>query len=99
MSKIYKNDIGTKIKLDAGCDISATGIGATVWKIIYSKPGSTRVKGEWTAIAEGTNYAYYVTVANDLNVIGTWQIQLYIESPTWKGYGEMVSFVVCDNLV
>ena len=98
MSKIYKNDIGTKIKLDAGCDISATGIAATVWKIIYSKPGATRVEGEWTAVPEGTNYAYYITLANDLDVVGNWQIQLYIESPTWKGYGEIVNFTVYDNL-
>ena len=99
MSKIYKNDIGTKIKLDAGCDISATGIGATVWKIIYSKPGAIRVKGEWTATPEGTNYAYYITIANSLDFVGNWQIQLYRESQTCKGYGEMVSFVVHDNLV
>ena len=95
MSKIYKNDIGTKIKLDAGCDISS----ATVLKILSSKPGTPRrVKGEWAAIAEGTNYAYYITSANDLDVAGTWQIQLYIESPTWKGYGEKVNFEVYDNL-
>ena len=94
MSKIYKNDIGTKIKLDAGCDISA----ATVLKILYSKPGKTRVEGEWAASADGTNYAYYLTQAGDLDVIGTWHIQLYIESPTWTGYGETVDFKVYDNL-
>ena len=92
--KVYKNDIGTKIKLDAGCDISA----ATVWKILYSKPGTTRIKGEWIATPEGTNYAYYITLAGDLDAVGKWHIQLYIESPNWKGYGEMVSFEVYDNL-
>ena len=92
--KIYKNDIGTKIILDAGCDISA----ATVLKMMYSKPGAKRVKGEWVASAEGTDSVYYVTQANDLNVSGNWQIQLYIETPTWKGYGETVNFKVYDNL-
>ena len=96
--KVYKNDIGTKIKLDAGCDISGSGLGATVWKILYSKPGSTRTKGEWIATPEGTNYAYYITLINDLNAVGKWHIQLYIESPNWKGYGEMVVFEVYDNL-
>ena len=96
--KVYKNDIGTKIKLDAGCDISATGIGATVWKILYDKPGASRVKGEWIAIPEGTNYAYYITLADDLDVAGKWHIQLYIETPTWKGYGHKISFEVYDNL-
>lgn len=92
--KIYKNDIGTKIKLDAGCNITA----ATVWKILYSKPGKTRVEGEWIASPEGTDSAYYLTQAGDLDAMGKWHIQLYIESPNWKGYGEMVSFEVYDNL-
>lgn len=96
--KVYKNDIGTKIKLDAGCDISASGLAATVWKILYSKPGKTRIEGEWIAIPEGTNYIHYVTLAGDLDAVGKWHIQLYIESPSWKGYGEIVSFEVYDNL-
>ncbi len=94
MSKIYKNDIGTKIILDAGCNIST----ATVWKILYSKPGATRVKGEWTATAEGTDSVSYTTKAGDLDAVGKWHIQLYIESAAWKGYGEMVDFEVLDNL-
>lgn len=92
--KIYKNDIGTKIILNAGCDIST----ATVWKILYSKPGQTRVKSEWIASAEGTDSVCYTTKANDLDVSGKWQIQLYIESPNWKGYGEIIEFEVHDNL-
>ena len=92
--KVYKNDIGTKIKLDAGCDISA----ATVLKILYSKPGKTRVEGEWVAAPDGTNSAYYLTQAGDLDTVGKWHIQLYIESPTWTGYGEIIDFEVYDNL-
>jgi len=92
--KVYKDDIGTKIKLDAGCNIAT----ATVWKILYSKPGKTRVEGGWVAIPEETNYIYYITIAGDLNVAGKWHIQLYIESPNWKGYGEIVDLEVCDNL-
>ena len=94
MSRIYKNDIGTKIILDAGCNIST----ATVWKILYDKPGTSRVKGEWDATAEGTDSVAYVTLVNDLDVVGKWNVQLYIETPTWKGYGEKVSFEVYDNL-
>ena len=94
MSKIYKNDIGTKIILDAGCDIST----ADVWKILYSKPGTARVKGEWAAIPEGTESVYYITTADDLDVAGKWNVQLYIETPAWKGYGEKVSFEIYDNL-
>lgn len=92
--KVHKNDVGTKIKLDAGCDISS----ATVVKILYSKPGKPRVEGAWVAILEDTNYAYYITKAGDLSISGDWQIQLYVESPAWTGYGETVGLKVYDNL-
>jgi len=62
--KVYKDDIGTKIKLDAGCNIAT----ATVWKILYSKPGKTRVEGGWVAIPEETNYIYYIT-RNELYIL------------------------------
>ena len=92
--KVYKNDIGTKITLDAECDIST----ATVWKIIYSKPGKPRVKGEWVAAPEGTTSAYYIIIAGDLDVSGTWELQLYIESVSWKGHGEKINFEVHETL-
>jgi len=92
--KIYKNDIGTKIILNAGCNIAT----ADVLKILYSKPGKTRIEGEWNASPEGTNYVYYITLAGDLDAVGIWHIQLYIESPNWTGYGEIIDFEVHDNL-
>jgi len=92
--KVYKNDIGTKIQLDAGCNISA----ADVLKILYSKPGKTRVEGEWVASPEGTDSAYYLTQAGDLDAVGKWHIQLYIESLNWTGYGEIIDLEVHDNL-
>jgi len=92
MAIIFKGDIGTKIKLNAGTDIS----NATVCKIKYRKPGGAT--GEWDAIIEDTNYAYYVIQDGDLDVAGTWKIQLYIDLGSWKGYGSIVGFMVRDTL-
>jgi len=92
--KIYKGDVGTKIRLNAGCDISL----ATVLKILYSKPEASKIKGEWVAVLEGTDYAYYITKEGDLDISGDWKIQLYIESIAWTGYGEISDFKVYDNI-
>ena len=93
MAKVYVGDTNTKIRLNAGIDISA----ASVLKIHYKKPDETT--GEWTAVLEGTNYAYYLTLADTLDMNGTWSVQLYIEVGDWKGHGELTTFVVYDTII
>ncbi len=89
-NKVYVGDTGTKIKLDAGEDISTQ----TTLKIKYKKPsGST---GEWVASVEDTNYAVYTTISNDLDEAGIWKFQIYIVLPTWEGHGETLSERIYD---
>lgn len=92
MAKIYKGDVGTKLQMNAGCDISS----ASVLKIKYSKPNGNR--GEWNATLAGTSSAYYVTKSGDLNAVGLWRIQLYVVLPDWSGHGETVRFRVHNIL-
>lgn len=92
MPKIYKNDVGTKIRLDAGSDISS----ATELKIKYLKPDGT--KAEWPATPEGTQFAYYITQEADLNVVGKYKVQLYVVLSAWKGHGEITDFSVFEPL-
>lgn len=93
MAKVHVGDKLTKIRLNAGMDISA----AEVIEIHYEKPDGTT--GEWTAVLEGTNYAYYYTLATTLDMNGTWSVQLYVEIGSMKGHGETASFVVYDTLI
>jgi len=89
MATIYVGDIGTKILLNAGSDISD----ATTLQIICKKPSGTNYT--WTAILEGTNYAYYNTVSGDIDAAGTYQVQLYaVLASGWSGYGGIGSFTV-----
>lgn len=92
MAKIYKGDIGLKIKLDAGSDISTE----TTLKIKYIKPDGT--DGEWDATVEDTNYAIYVTLTDDLNKVGVWKVQIYAVLTSWTGHGTMASFRVYEPL-
>ena len=91
MDKVFKGDIGTKIILDADSDIST----ATELKIVYRKPSGA--VGSWTAVAEGTQQAYYIITASDLDEVGKWEFQLYVKLPSWSGYGEISGFTVYEN--
>jgi hypothetical protein len=87
-------DIGTAIDYDAGEDISD----ATVLKLKCTKPGAA-APVEWTAGIVGAQIARFVTtLASDLPVVGHYRVQLYLESPGWKGHGTVKSFFVRSNL-
>ena len=89
--KVYKNDVGTAIILDTTEDISTQ----TVLKILYKKPSGT--EGEWTGAVYQTTKARYITVSGDLSEKGLWYLQVYVELPSWKGYGETVEMFVYDQ--
>jgi hypothetical protein len=93
MSKVFKNDVGTKISLDVDQDLTE----ATVAKIKYVKPNGDT--GYWTATIDDESI-YYVTTVNeekteyDLDQVGTWTFFSYIETNAWSGHGEPVEMIV-----
>jgi hypothetical protein len=89
---IYIGEADTTIILDCGAVVTA----ATLAQIHYRTPSG--IEGVWTAAVVGTTEIYYITVANDLNEAGRWQIQAYVETPDWKGYGDTSSFEVEEPL-
>jgi len=93
MVEVFQGDIGTKIILNAGQDISS----ATVLKIKYIKPDNTT--GEWAAVLECTDSVSYITQTGDLDVPGTWRVQLYVDLGSWKGSGSIVRFGVHEKIV
>jgi hypothetical protein len=80
--KVYAGDLGTRVILDCGHDISA----ATARSIEVQRPdGSTR---SWSAIANGTNSIQFDTVANSsFDVPGVWRLQskVAIGGAVWRG--------------
>ena len=87
---IFKGDIGTKIILNTGSNLS-TG---TVFKIYYRKPDGTT--GSWTAQKESDDLSisYTTLSASDLDIVGTWALQSYVEISGWKGFGVSVNLIV-----
>jgi len=86
------DDIGTVIDYDASESIED----GTVFKLKYKRPDGT--SGEWIATLVGTQKARHITEQGDLPVAGSYDIQLYLETPSWKGHGTIESFEVEKNL-
>jgi hypothetical protein len=98
LSKIYKGDIGVKIRVNTGIDLT----GFTNTKILVWKPGSQRIL-YWPTTIETpatSGYMYYITTVTgltpDLDTSGTWKIQAYGENGSNKYYGETAVFQVYD---
>lgn len=90
--KVYLNDIGTKIKLDAQEDITT----ATLAQIRYRTPSGKT--GLWVGAVEDTTFVTFITVDGTLNEVGMWKVQIYVELlDGWKGRGETVTFTVYDS--
>lgn len=81
---IYLGEYGKMITIDVGIDISE----ATATKIRYQKPKG--LLGEWIATITGTTTMGYILLEGDIDTIGRWQLQSYIETPVSVNYGSKV---------
>jgi hypothetical protein len=84
---VFLNDIGTLINVDVGSDIT----GATVHQIKYIKPDGS--SGNWDATVS-TQYLQYTTADGDLDELGDWEVQAYVETASGKWHGEVTRFKV-----
>lgn len=76
-------------------DLSA----ASLKNIILVKPDRTKMTKTADFYTDGSDGKIkYVSVANDLDVIGIWRIQAYVEVGAKKLYTDISSFKVHDNL-
>ncbi len=91
--RAHKGDIGRQFKLDAGEDITT----ATLIQIKYKKPDDTT--GVWVAAATDITYAVYTTqFITDLDQLGKWKIQLYVEMDGAKVHGPVAEFHVYKRI-
>jgi hypothetical protein len=91
-TKIFKGDIGRKLMLDAGEDISR----ASLVRLEHIKPDGT---ADYWAGSIDNQYGYYITQsADDLDQSGEWYIQLYVEMDGDKIRGKVASFYVYKTI-
>ena len=104
-TEIHLDDIGTAFRItlkddDVIVDLQAT----TVKNIIFTKPTVNGIAGE-TVTKEAVFYTngtdgviQYITIADDLDVLGTWKIQAFITLPTGSWSSSIEKFKVYENL-
>jgi hypothetical protein len=88
--KVFVGDEGTVFTFETGVDISTS----TLRTIRYKKPDGTT--GTWAGSLSGTTQVTYTTQTDDIDQSGVWQFQLYVELPTWEGYGTIDTLEVFD---
>lgn len=111
MGKVYKNDIGTGFRFNAGADLTD----ATVLTVCYKK--SNGETGIWTngEIWNGTwkdkygkidpkydkKWFRHVTIDGDLNEADdatAWEFQIYVELPSGKWHGGIDVEIIYETL-
>jgi len=92
METLYYGDEGIKLILNVEEDISD----ATKCQIKFRKPNG--VRSLWDAVKESDDSISYVIKNGDIDYIGIWKLQAYVETPEWKVHGEEVRIQVLGGL-
>lgn len=72
---------------------------ATTKNIIIEKPDNSLITTSGSFFTDGKDgLLYYRTVIGDLDQVGVYNVQAYIEMPSFIGYSTPTSFVVYANL-
>lgn len=93
---LHLNDIGTRILITIKEGASAVDIStATVMEFDFKKKDGTNltVDAEWET--DGTDgIMEYVTIEGDIDQLGKWSVQPYLELPNWQGHTQKIDFRV-----
>lgn len=89
-----------EVELKENCLAALATEGATVKNIIVQRPDGTTFTRPGVFTTDGTDgKIYFLTIAGDLTMSGTYYIQSYLELPSWQGHSDIGEFEVFDNLV
>jgi hypothetical protein len=100
VQEIHLSDIGTIFEIELKDCLNVLNIStATVKQIIFQKPTGVSVTKTAIFSTDGTDGKIrYVTVSNDLDVVGTWKIQAKVVLPTGTWSSNIDKFKVYSNL-
>lgn len=105
INDLHLDDIGTIIRVTiqdtsetcvtAALDVST----ATTTDLIFKKPDGTKVTQTGGFTTDGTDGKIeYTTIANDIDQIGEWKIQVYLVLPIGSWRSDIGYFKVIENL-
>ena len=105
VEQLHVGDYGTLIKvlvkdIDSSGNTAAEDVsGATTKNIILKKPDGTKLTKAASFSTDGTDgYIEYTTIAGDIDTVGDWELQAYIEEVSGGWYTDTANFKVYSNL-
>ena len=99
-AEIHKYDEGTALTIQIkDCEGIVDLATATVMQIIFKKPNNTSSTVTATLVTDGSDGKIrYITQEDDLNVVGMWLYEAYIELGGGKWHSDVGSFRVYENI-
>ena len=99
-NEIHQDDIGTKFLVTIYDGSSVINVsGASTKQIIFKKPAGTKLTKSAAFHTDGTDgKIYYAAVADDLDEIGTYEIQGKVVITDGTFYTDIQTFKVHRNL-
>lgn len=91
MSKNYKGDVGTVLRVPVGADIT----GATTLRLYITKPDATTATWVGT-LSDCKKEIWYTILAGDWDQDGEYLLQAYVVTPAWTGRGDTAAFRIFD---
>lgn len=98
--EIHQYDIGTAITITVkDCDGVVNLSSATLLQIIFLKPDKTRMVVTATPVTSGVDGKIrYITQDGDLDVVGIWSYEVYVEMSGGKWHSDCGTFRVRENI-
>lgn len=98
-NEIHLNDIGTEFRLTILESGAAVDVSSATNYIKFKKPDNTVVTESGSLHTDGTDgIIKYTSVSGDLDTVGTWRIQAFVDYGATEFYSDVSTFKVHKNL-
>lgn len=99
-NEIHVDDVGTEFRVlvkDGSTTLDLSTSSTLDYKFL--KPSGTQITRTGSFLNDGTDgYIKYITVSGDIDEIGTWKFQVFIEIDGGSWHSDMHSFKVHRNI-
>jgi len=97
LADIFLNTIGTTLDVEIqDYDVAD----ATAYHFIIKRPDDTYIRGPATGDCQigDHNNLWYAVISGDVNQVGTYYFQVYLEFSNWRGRSNKLDFHGIDNV-
>lgn len=98
-NEIHVNDVGTQFKLTISDNGTVVDVSSATKQIHFRKPDGTCLEKTANNFTDGTDgIITYITQSGDLDTVGMWKLQAYIDFGSTEFYSDLHFFRVHKNI-